>query len=212
MSTGYSVLNNIEPKKNQNESVTELKVPRYFSQEDPRWRNFMFSSHGDSKQTIGSSGCGPTAFAIAVTNITGKTILPPVICDFVIKNGYRTYNNGVEHRFIKSASKEYGLNYEQTQSLDRVVEFLEYNQGMVLCALGVGHFTGAGHFIVLYDVEVNNETFIHVMDPNMDNKRYWKYNDGGVIEVYEKDDGFVKAKAKLIHNENRIKSYYLLSE
>ncbi len=138
MSTGYSELNNIESCKDQKESGTKVRAPRYFSQEDPRWRHFMFSAHGDSKQTIGSSGCGPTAFAMAATNITGNTVLPPVICDFVTRNGYRTYNNGVEHGFIKSASREYGLNYERTESLERVVDFLNCNQGDGSLCIGGG--------------------------------------------------------------------------
>lgn len=188
------------------------RKPIYFNQEDPRWRDILFSTHDDPNQTIGTSGCGPTSFAMVVSNLCSTTASPPEICDFVLEYGYRTYDNGVEHAFIETAAAAYGLKYEMTTCCDRVMRFLKSRDGMILCALGVGHFTGAGHFIVLYDIESDEGTeYIQVMDPNMDNKRYWKYNDHGVVEVYEKDDGFVKAKASLIHRENRVKRYYLLS-
>jgi hypothetical protein len=44
----------------------------YYSQEDPRWSNVMYSNHGDETQTIGTSGCGPTCAAMAISSLTGK--------------------------------------------------------------------------------------------------------------------------------------------
>jgi len=38
----------------------------YYSQADSRWANVMFSSIGDSSQTMKSSACGPTSAAIIV--------------------------------------------------------------------------------------------------------------------------------------------------
>lgn len=209
---GYTWRGKVDKASMNNSIVSMEKQPVYYNQEDARWRNTMFSIRNDRRQTIGTSGCGPTAMAMAVTTLTEIEADPPTLCDFVIKKGFRTLNNGVEHAFIESAAHAYGLEYESTSRIERVIDFLKEKKGMALCALSVGHFTGAGHFIGLYDVEEEGqETFIHVVDPNMDNKRYWRYNDGGVVEVFEKDDGFVKAKASTIHRENRIKMYYLLS-
>lgn len=184
----------------------------YYSQEDPRWESIMFSSHGDTSQTIGTSGCGPTSMAMAISTLTGSKTLPPEMCAYAVKNGFRTYNNGIDHRFIYSAAKSFGLKHETTTEILRVVDWLEHRCGVVICALGPGHFTGGGHFIVLYDVEVvGDEAFIHVMDSNHDNRRYWKKNDGAIVEVNKRDDGFVMAKSHVIHKENRLKTYYLLS-
>lgn len=47
----------------------------YYSQVDSRWKNTMYSNHGDYSQTIGSSGCGPTSAAMVVSSIKG-TITP----------------------------------------------------------------------------------------------------------------------------------------
>lgn len=43
----------------------------YYSQLDSRWSSKMYSSIGNSSQTIGSSGCGPTCAATIVTACRG---------------------------------------------------------------------------------------------------------------------------------------------
>lgn len=56
----------------------------YYSQIDNRWRYKMYSSVGDSSQTIGVSGCGPTCASMVVTATKG-TITPPEMCDLFVK-------------------------------------------------------------------------------------------------------------------------------
>ena len=56
----------------------------YYNQTDTRWRNHQYSSIGDSSQTIGTSGCGPTSAAMIVTAIKG-TITPPEMGDLFVK-------------------------------------------------------------------------------------------------------------------------------
>ena len=61
----------------------------YYSQIDNRWKNNMYSSIADSSQTIGTSGCGPTAAAMIVTAIKG-TISPPEMANLFTQYGYRS--------------------------------------------------------------------------------------------------------------------------
>ena len=42
----------------------------YYSQIDSRWKNNLYTSTGNTTQTIGSSGCGPTCASIVVSSIT----------------------------------------------------------------------------------------------------------------------------------------------
>ena len=65
----------------------------YYNQTDSRWRNHQYSSIGDSSQTIGTSGCGPTSAAMVVTAIKG-TITPPEMGDLFVQYGYRSASNG----------------------------------------------------------------------------------------------------------------------
>ena len=65
----------------------------YYSQADSRWASVMYSSVGDTSQTMKSSGCGVTAGAIIVSSSKG-TILPTTMAELAVSNGYRTASNG----------------------------------------------------------------------------------------------------------------------
>lgn len=56
----------------------------YYSQLDSRWKNIMYSSRGDENQTIGNSGCGPTASAMVVTSIKG-VITPAEMAELYVE-------------------------------------------------------------------------------------------------------------------------------
>lgn len=56
----------------------------YYSQIDSRWSSRMYSSTGNSSQTIGTSGCGPTSAAMIVTAIKGS-ITPTEMADLFVK-------------------------------------------------------------------------------------------------------------------------------
>ena len=51
------------------------KQPVSYLQTDPRWKNKDYSAKGEST-TIGASGCGPTAAAMLIETLTGKTFTP----------------------------------------------------------------------------------------------------------------------------------------
>ena len=40
--------------------------PIYLKQSDTRWKSVMYSNHNDKSQTIGSSGCGPSAASMII--------------------------------------------------------------------------------------------------------------------------------------------------
>ena len=65
----------------------------YFSQADERWASIMYSSIGDSSQTMRSSACGPTSAAMIVSSSKGA-ILPTTMANLSVDNGYRTAGNG----------------------------------------------------------------------------------------------------------------------
>lgn len=71
----------------------------YYSQADSRWANTMYSSVGDSSQTMKSSACGPTSAAVVVSSSKGA-ILPTTLASLAVSNGYRTSNNGTAWAFF----------------------------------------------------------------------------------------------------------------
>lgn len=172
----------------------------YYSQEDQRWKNTMYSNHGDKSQTIGTSGCGPTCMAMVASTILGRDILPPEMSQYAVARGYRTANNGTAWGFFASAAKTYGLDVQQTSSLDAVKSALAAG-ALVIASMGPGHFTGSGHYILLVGISGD---WIEVYDPNHDNTKYGK---DGLINEGTRNDGKVTAKSSVFARE--AKQYWI---
>lgn len=132
----------------------------YYSQIDNRWRYKMYSSIGDSSQTIGTSGCGPTCASMVVTATKG-TITPPEMCELFVKYGYRSANNGTYWSAFRFVADTFNIGYQETTDIQRALQLLE-NQNYVVVSCGNGLFTTGGHFILLTKVE---NGMIEVYDP-----------------------------------------------
>ena len=132
----------------------------YYNQTDSRWRNHMYSSVGDSSQTIGTSGCGPTSAAMIVTATRGA-ITPDEMGDLFVQYGYRSANNGTYWSAFRAVADEFNIGYTETSDIQRALQLLQSNNYVVV-SVGNGLFTTGGHFIVL--TELNGDT-ITVYDP-----------------------------------------------
>ena len=132
----------------------------YYSQIDNRWRYKMYSSVGDSSQTIGTSGCGPTCASMVVTATKG-TITPPEMCDLFVKYGYRSANNGTYWSAFRFVADTFNIGYQETTDIQRALQLLE-SQNYVVASCGNGLFTTGGHFILLTKVE---NGMIEIYDP-----------------------------------------------
>ncbi len=126
----------------------------YYSQIDPRWKNKMYSSTGNSSQTIGSSACGPTCSAMVVSSIKG-TILPTTMADLYVQYGFRSANNGTYWSAFRWTADVFDIVYKEVQRLNDVCDLLEQNY-MIISACGNGLFTTGGHFILIYGYEDTN--------------------------------------------------------
>ena len=126
----------------------------YYSQIDPRWKNKMYSSTGNTSQTIGSSACGPTCSAMVVSSIKG-TITPPEMADLYVQYGFRSANNGTYWSAFRWTADVFDIGYKEIYKLNDVCDLLEENY-MVISACGNGLFTTGGHFILIYGYEDTN--------------------------------------------------------
>ncbi|WP_027364035.1 peptidoglycan-binding protein [Desulfotruncus alcoholivorax] len=128
--------------------------PVYYSQVDQRWKNIMFSSHNDPRQTIGSSGCGPTSIAMILATWINRSITPVQACQMALEGGFRTYNSGTAWSFFPWVASKFGLHFLQTASTKTVIDAI--NKGsLVVASMGPGYFTRSGHYIMLWDVRDN---------------------------------------------------------
>ena len=191
----------------------------YYNQADSKWGSKKYSvfnddrwktANGGKPQDIGGTGCGPTSMAMVISSLTGQEVTPTITAEDAIKGKYRTEYNGTSGRFFVEEAKNYNLQVRSTNDIKEVKTALSDQKHLVIASMGQGHFTGGGHYIVLSGV-VNEESGdkLIIMDPNMNNGRYKKYNDG-VIELTN-SKGIVKANYTTVAKETNGVGYFIYS-
>lgn len=135
------------------------KRPVSYLQTAPRWKNKPYRVKGENA-TIGGSGCGPTAAAMLIETITGKTFTPEDACNWSMAHGYKALNQGTYYAYFTPQFAEFGidcqmLNWTNTYGKpdhanhEKVVEKLK--EGYYAIALmNKGLWTSSGHFVVLW--------------------------------------------------------------
>lgn len=137
-----------------NVQLREYAGLTYYSQIDPRWKDKLYTSTGNTSQTMGSSACGPTCSAMVVSSIKG-TITPPEMADLYVQYGFRSANNGTYWSAFRWTADVFDIVYKEIYKLNDVCDLLEENY-MVISACGNGLFTTGGHFILIYGYEDTN--------------------------------------------------------
>lgn len=154
-------------EKTPNVNVGEYAGLTYYSQLDNRWRYNMYSSVGDSSQTIGTSGCGPTSAAMVVSSIKGN-ITPDTMANLYTQYGYRSANQGTYWSAFKWTADVFDIGYSECYKLDDAVAKLKDNH-YIIASCNQGLFTYGGHFVVLVGVEGD---YIKVYDPYLYNGKF----------------------------------------
>ena len=159
-------------------TLGDYKGLTYYSQIDSRWKNNLYTSVGNTSQTIGTSGCGPTSAAMVVTACKGA-ITPDTMSNLFVRYGYRSANNGTYWSAFRAVADEFDIEYQETIYLNTVVELLKNNH-IIVASCGNGLFTTGGHFIVLTGVEGN---YIKVYDPYLYSGKFDLSSRRGKAEV-----------------------------
>lgn len=154
-------------EKAPNVQLGEYAGLTYYSQLDNRWRYNMYSSVGNSSQTIGTSGCGPTSAAMVVSSIKGN-ITPDTMANLYTQYGYRSANQGTYWSAFKWTADIFNIGYSECYKLDDAVAKLKDNH-YIIASCNQGLFTYGGHFIVLVGVEGD---YIKVYDPYLYNGKF----------------------------------------
>lgn len=146
----------------ETESTTDFKKPLDFKQYDSKWATKMYSSIGKSSQTMKSSACGPTAAADVVATLKDASVTPWTLAQIAMKKGYRTASNGTAWSFFKYIANLYGFSkFIQTSSLSTMKACIDAG-GYVVCSMGPGYWTSAGHYICAWKYD---GTYIYANDP-----------------------------------------------
>lgn len=154
------------------ETEKEQEFP-LFLQWDPRWG---YQPYGE-KSCIGLSGCGPTCLSMVLYYLTGnEELTPDVTAAYSMENGYYVEGSGTAWLLMEDLPKRYGVTVQSVSlSFNNMIASLD-NGGIIICAMGRGDFTTAGHFIVIYGYD--SEGFL-VNDPNCvaRSSRKWSYSE-----------------------------------
>ena len=194
------------------------KQPVSYLQTDPRWRNKDYSAKGEST-TIGASGCGPTAAAMLIETLTGKTFTPVDACKWSLEHGYKAANQGTYYAYFAPQFAAHGINcyqlswtnvYHKPNDPIHDKAFALLKQGYYLIALMKrGNWTSGGHFVVVWwaddKVRINDPASTKYARLNGDIQTfrneaayYWvidarSYNNGGKDANQTPDTYTVKA-------------------
>lgn len=142
----------------------------YYCQYEEPWSIYPYGA-----ETIKSSGCGPTTFAMIVSTMTDTQMNPAEAAAFFEESGYclvsKNGNTATTWSAFSSGVEAYGLS--STGCGKDLVQALEIipNGGMVVCSVGNSAnggkgnalFNGAGHFIAIRGVTEDGKLLI--LDP-----------------------------------------------
>ena len=157
----------------------------YYSQSDPRWKDNAYNI-GNDNATMDTTGCGPTAFSMIASQMTGRNVDPTETATLAEVTGNRD-NTGTNWNFINQAAGAYGISSQETEnpSAQYISDQLDQGKPMILSgASGGGYgggfgvksnsaYTPAGHYVVAVGKDNNGNVLIN--DPR--GKQYsGKYN------------------------------------
>lgn len=153
--------------------IRNVKLP-YLSQWDKRWG---FRKVDD--EFIGNSGCGPVSLTMIYTGLTGDTsITPPQMAQRLFDLGVYSRDGG-EYGLFVEGPRSLGLNsYDIGSSADALKNAL--SEGKIVVALvrhnGIGDFTYGGHYIVITEIDENNQLSIYDVNSYNNTNKKWDLN------------------------------------
>ena len=153
VSTQFGIKTPILPIKSQTASW-----PAYYNQEDPAWAKELYGK----TDYIEDTGCGPTVLAMVVSALGDTKINPKQMADWSYENGYCSQGYGSYHTLIAEGLAAYGIETTTTNDGAEVKAALQSGYP-VIALMGEGHFTGSGHFLLLYDIDSKNK--VSLADP-----------------------------------------------
>lgn len=132
----------------------------YFCQSSDEWKDQPYGT-----DTIGPYGCGPTVMAIAVASLTDTDTDPARMAAWAVEHGYWAKKSGSHYSIVQGTARSFGILAEPFASREADDVLSALRQGKMLVALvGPGHFTNAGHFILLRGITPDGDVL--VADPN----------------------------------------------
>lgn len=143
-----------------------------FMQWDRRWGYLQYGS-----DLVGITGCGPVCLAMAGYYVTGDDrFSPDKMVSFAEENGYYSPGNGSSWTLISEGGVKLGLDVTEIPLVEKRIMDNLLVDNPIICAMGPGDFTTAGHYIVLVGCEDGK---IRLNDPNSckNSGKLWSFEE-----------------------------------
>ena len=131
-----------------------------------KWRNKPYTVTGNKNQTIGKTGCGPTAAADVIASFCDKTVTPLTVAQKFMAKGFRTKNSGTAWGAMKWIAKQYkgkGIGqFAQGKEGEKKLRTALDQGALVICSMGPGYWTKGGHYIVAWRID---DAYVYALDP-----------------------------------------------
>lgn len=141
------------------EEVKEGALP-LFLQWDERWGYEKYGS-----DFLAVTGCGPTCLSMVVCGLTGSSEWNPLkTARWAQEQGFYVEGSGSSWELMTAGAEALGLTVSEVIfDAEHIRSTLEAGTP-IICVVGPGDFTTAGHFLVLTGVDENGDILLH--DPN----------------------------------------------
>lgn len=130
-----------------------------YDQYDPQWAD---KPYGGSA-TIAESGCGPSAMAMIITALTGKTVTPLDTATYGAENGTTAGDgaDGSKWNIQTVIGEHWGLKSENIEaSVNAINTALQGGALIITSGSGSAPFTSGGHYIVIRAVTKDGKWLI----------------------------------------------------
>ena len=143
-----------------------------FIQWDERWGYLPYAGN-----YAGLAACGPTCLSMVAYYLTGDPIYTPVyMMEYAEANGYCGNRQGTYWSFFTEGAVKLGFIVKEEYKTEQKLKNLLNEGKLIILSMGPGHFTSAGHFIVVTGYE---NGYFTINDPNSyeNSARKWKYEE-----------------------------------
>lgn len=154
----------------------------YYSQKEDKYKKVPYA--GSDMHT---SGCGPSSFAMVLSTMLKKEILPEEISEFSEKHGHVAEELGTLWTLFEHGARQYGIKggdaLEPTkENIEKAKNVLKNKKGLAILSLNNNlnkYWTRAGHLVAWVGLTKDGKILIN--DPAKIERTLKKYTDDEVF-------------------------------
>ena len=127
-----------------------------YSQYDPAWKNKPFGS-----STVGESGCGPSAMAMIITTLTGKSVTPDAVAAYAGSQNLYVPGVGSDWNVAPITAKYWELKADKiSKNITDISSALSSGKFVIISGAGQKPFTSLGHYIAIRGIDSSGKLLI----------------------------------------------------